>query len=226
MRYLTFMITALLVAAIAVVAGVAQAYSATPVANATAGMKLRLPELACTDLASGAEESTEDAGADTDVTPEGQPVDPDGQVLDGEDLGPDDEFSGTEEDEAMGGSEDPDEIFGAGGDDDICGEAGDDQLSGGPGSDKIDGGADDDSASGGKGRDFIFGDNGNDSLRGDAGNDDIVGGKGRDKVIGGSGNDRIDVKDGVRDVVKCGAGKDKVYADRRDVVADDCEQVK
>lgn len=226
MRYLTFMITACMVAVIAVIAGVAQAHTATPVANTTVELRvsLKLPELACSELASDYDESPEEL--DTGVTlPENQPVDTDEQVLDGEDQSSSDEF-GTEEDEALGGSEDDDKIFGAGGDDDLCGEAGDDWLSGGSGSDKIDAGEHDDSAQGGKGRDFIFGAGGNDVLRGDAGNDDLVGGKGRDKISGGAGNDRIDAKDGVRDTVKCGAGKDVVYADRRDVVAKDCERVK
>ena len=47
-----------------------------------------------------------------------------------------------------------------------------------------------------------------------------------DTVNGDEGDDRILVRDGVRDVVTCGAGIDRVRADFADDVAADCEQVK
>jgi len=42
-------------------------------------------------------------------------------------------------------------------------------------------------------------------------------------VFGNAGNDTINVVDGRRDVVDCGAGRDRVHADRRDVLRN-CER--
>ena len=50
-------------------------------------------------------------------------------------------------------------------------------------------------------------------------------GRGRDRVSGGSGNDTINTRDGERDTVTCGPGRDRVRADRIDTVARDCEIV-
>ena len=63
-----------------------------------------------------------------------------------------------------------------------------------------------------------------DELHGDAGNDDLAPGTGRDRVWGGPGNDTIAARDGSRDVIDCGAGLDRVTADRRDRVRG-CERV-
>ncbi len=49
--------------------------------------------------------------------------------------------------------------------------------------------------------------------------------RGRDCVRGGSGNDRVFARDGARDRIKCGRGRDVVFADRRDRVKG-CERVK
>lgn len=54
----------------------------------------------------------------------------------------------------------------------------------------------------------------------------LRGGPGPDVLRGGPGNDTVLVRDGGRDTVRCGAGRDRVLADRRDVVARDCEIVK
>jgi len=59
-----------------------------------------------------------------------------------------------------------------------------------------------------------------------AGNDTITGGPGSDRLYGEEGNDTIQSRDGALDVVGCGAGKDKVIADRQDLVGIDCEQVR
>jgi hypothetical protein len=72
--------------------------------------------------------------------------------------------------------------------------------------------------------------------------DAVVAGSGSDRIIGfdraglhiygDAGNDRIDVRDkskknrSIKDQVHCGPGKDKVYADKNDLVAKDCERVK
>jgi hypothetical protein len=37
--------------------------------------------------------------------------------------------------------------------------------------------------------------------------------------LGGAGNDTIEARDGRRDVIRCGAGHDKVKADKRDKLA-------
>jgi hypothetical protein len=49
---------------------------------------------------------------------------------------------------------------------------------------------------------------GKDNINGRGGADDIDAGQGRDKVRGGDGNDTIDIADGDRDLVDCGAGND------------------
>jgi Ca2+-binding RTX toxin-like protein len=75
------------------------------------------------------------------------------------------------------------------------------------------------------GADTILGLAGNDLLEGGTGNDTVVGGRGRDVLLGGAGNDVLSVRDGQRDRVTCGRGRDRVVADRLDVVARDCERV-
>jgi hypothetical protein len=63
--------------------------------------------------------------------------------------------------------------------------------------------------------DVLDGRGGNDKLLGLAGNDRLVGGAGRDALIGGTG----------KDMLRCGPGKDIARADRKDIVAADCETV-
>ena len=62
---------------------------------------------------------------------------------------------------------------------------------------------------------------GGDRLEGGAGNDTLGGGnpkaRGRDRIFGGPGRDEIYARDGVRDYINCGPGKDVVsYSDRSD----------
>ena len=47
----------------------------------------------------------------------------------------------------------------------------------------------------------------------------------QDNLSAGPGNDVLDVATKTRDVVTCGSGFDRVLADRKDVVAPDCEKV-
>ena len=75
------------------------------------------------------------------------------------------------------------------------------------------------------GGDTILGLAGDDLLDGGAGNDTLVGGKGRDLLYGRTGDDVLSVRDGVRDRVSCGSGRDRVVADQLDVVSRDCERV-
>ena len=75
------------------------------------------------------------------------------------------------------------------------------------------------------GGDTLLGLGGDDLLDGGGGNDTLVGGAGADRLVGGPGNDVASVRDGRRDRVACGPGRDRVLADRLDVVARDCEVV-
>lgn len=81
-----------------------------------------------------------------------------------------------------------------------------------------------DSLYGGAGNDVIRDDGSNDRLYG-GGNDNIAGGDGRDFGDAGAGNDVIRTKAESLDTVKCGAGKDTVYAGPADKVFGDCEKV-
>ena len=58
-----------------------------------------------------------------------------------------------------------------------------------------------------------------------AGNDRIDPGGGADAVYAGAGDDLVTSRDGARDRIVCGSGKDTVHADVRDSVARDCERV-
>jgi Ca2+-binding RTX toxin-like protein len=80
----------------------------------------------------------------------------------------------------------------------LFGETGDDVLTGGRSSDVLDGGP------------------GNDRVEGNGGRDQIDGGPGRDLLSGGRGGDRVEARDSERDTVRCGSGRDRVRADRRD----------
>jgi RTX calcium-binding nonapeptide repeat (4 copies)/WD40-like Beta Propeller Repeat len=59
---------------------------------------------------------------------------------------------------------------------------------------------------------------------GTGGADRIHGTARRDTIYALEGNDRIDVRGGGRDFVDCGLGRDVVRADRRDVIARNCER--
>lgn len=123
-------------------------------------------------------------------------------------------------------------LYGGDGNDTMRGGDGNDRLSAGAGNDTADGGAGADSVYGSAGRDSLLGRDGNDLLSagdgndrasGGAGRDRILAGKGRDTVVAGDGNDVIDVRDGSRDVVSCGAGRDIVRRDSKDVLRN-CER--
>jgi Ca2+-binding RTX toxin-like protein len=123
---------------------------------------------------------------------------------------------------------------GGAGNDTQWGLAGDDKQNGGSGNDTMDGGVGNDRQVAARGNDLMFGRGGKDSLDGGpgidvidggSGNDTLTGGSGRDKLMGGSGNDVINARDHTADVIKCGGGRDKVVADKTDVVARDCEKV-
>ncbi len=75
------------------------------------------------------------------------------------------------------------------------------------------------------GNDRIFGLAGHDRLVGGAGADTLEGGGGRDVLDAGAGADIVRARDGAIDNVRCGAGRDRVTADRVDRIGADCEVV-
>ncbi len=110
----------------------------------------------------------------------------------------DDTRNGTAARDLMLGAAGADRLAGLGGADCLYGQAGDDRLSGGPGADRLFGGP---------------------------GRDRLSGGPGADRFSGGAGADRISARDGRRERISCGSGRDIVTADRNDRVARDCERV-
>jgi Ca2+-binding RTX toxin-like protein len=91
----------------------------------------------------------------------------------------------------------------------IRGTSGNDVLVGTPGADTI---------CGFGGNDRIDGRGGPDVLLGGDGNDTLTGGSGSDLVFGGRGNDVLRGRDGLRDVLDGGPGRDSIVRDRRDTV--------
>lgn len=77
---------------------------------------------------------------------------------------------------------------------------------------------------------LLLGEEGSDLIKGGRGRDYMRGGAERDRMLGGKGADVIDAAtddaQGVKDVVECGDGRDIVFANGADKVADDCERVK
>ncbi|MGB7587635.1 MAG: hypothetical protein WBM00_02890, partial [Solirubrobacterales bacterium] len=76
-----------------------------------------------------------------------------------------------------------------------------------------------------RGGDCIYGGGGRDQIAGMDGPDFLVGGPGADNIGAGNGDDRILVRDGTRDVVRCGSGVDFVKADGIDSLSG-CERVR
>jgi hypothetical protein len=115
--------------------------------------------------------------------------------------------NGTEKKDQIRGSDDSEFIRGLRGGDRLRAKGGDDCVRGNRGKDRIRDGKGEDEVKAGKGRDRIGG------------------GPGKDQFKGGAKRDRIKSKDGARDVVRCGKGRDKVIADKRDKLRN-CERVK
>ncbi len=100
-----------------------------------------------------------------------------------------------------------DVIHGTARDDVICGRGGNDVIHGRGGNDLLVGGA---------GNDRIYGGPGQDLLVGGAGSDLLNGGGGQDTLLGSGGADTLYARDGVRDVVNGGLGRDRARVDRAD----------
>jgi len=131
-----------------------------------------------------------------------------------------DELIGTNKADFMDAKQDDDLLLGRSGADDMFG----DDLS--PEDTRTDG---DDELFGNDGKDTMTGFGGSDLLQG-GGNADSIDAtensenRGKDTVRGDGGRDFIQATDGVKDTIACGADEDTVLFDeRRDVVADDCE---
>ena len=149
-----------------------------------------------------------------------------------------------------------DTLLGGGGKDWLLGgnevrpQGGHKNLVGGSGNDGFFGGQGPDNMLGGSGNDALMGDHGSDSVVGGSGKDIVNGEEGGDRVVGGEGPDWVvsgDVRDtpkntlsggdgddaliannrpATKDIVSCDGGSDLVVADRKDLVADDCEKVR
>jgi len=77
-----------------------------------------------------------------------------------------------------------------------------------------------------RGSGYIEGTRWGDRICGRRGADDIHPGYGKDYVYAGAGPDVIYSRDIYGDVISCGPGRDRVFADRRDKVSKDCERVR
>jgi hypothetical protein len=111
----------------------------------------------------------------------------------------------------------PDRLDGGAGGDRIYGRAGGDRIRGRGGNDCL---------YGGRGNDMLSGGRGNDLLDGGRGSDKLNGGPGTDVMKGGSGRDVIGARDGVRDRISCGPGRDVARVDALDKVARGCEVIR
>ena len=148
---------------------------------------------------------------------------------------------GTQGRDFLKGTAGADNLIGKGETDLIFGLAGKDTLLGGPGKDVVFGGSfsggwglalgGDKHVVGGPGNDVVGGGKGSDNVQGQGGNDLLDGGEYdrpvKDTLSGGGGNDLffVDNDPAGEDVVTCGDGMDWVFADRKDMVAPNCEKV-
>jgi fermentation-respiration switch protein FrsA (DUF1100 family) len=78
---------------------------------------------------------------------------------------------------------------------------------------------------GSAGGDRLRGGGGNDRISGKGGDDCVRGNRGKDRLSGGGGNDRLAARDGERERIRCGKGKDTAVVDRIDRVRG-CEKRK
>ena len=133
-------------------------------------------------------------------------------------------ISGTARRDIRSGNARSNRIDGLGGDDTLRGRGGNDCLLGRGGNDRLLGDAGNDLLVGDRGDDTLFGGTGRDRLLGGPGADILTGGTGTDTIAGGPGSDLINARDGIRDIITCGAGADTASVDRIDRVTG-CEVV-
>ena len=135
-----------------------------------------------------------------------------------------DRLDGDGGDDRLIGGGDADNLSGRSGADSLTGRSGTDSVSGGAGHDRVVGGAGDDRLSGGGGDDSIAGAGGDDRLSAGGGDDRLTGGPGVNRYSAGAGDDVVDARNGRRERVSCGSGRDRARVDRRDRVSG-CERV-
>jgi Ca2+-binding RTX toxin-like protein len=125
---------------------------------------------------------------------------------------------GTAGDDTLAGTDRRDFVYGRAGNDTIAGNGASDFLFGQRGHDTVSGDA---------GRDALWGGSGNDTLEGGGGPDALYGGRGLDVLEGGQDGDFLHSaeKDGLPDIVDCGAGRDRAVIRVGDVAVD-CERVR
>ncbi len=117
-------------------------------------------------------------------------------------------------------------LFGERGRDRLVGNRGADRLFGGAGRDRLIGAQGNGGLQGRGGADRLSGGPGPDRVNGGAGNDRISVGGATNRASGGAGNDRISARNGKRDKINCGRGRDTVRADQKDRVSGNCETVR
>jgi Ca2+-binding RTX toxin-like protein len=144
---------------------------------------------------------------------------------------------GTDGPDILQGTNKADSLLGKGGNDGLFGKGGSDNLLGEEGKDWVLGGNErrvlggDKNLAGGPGNDGVIAGRGSDNASGGEGNDLMIDGDPRefshDNFSGDAGNDVLLVNHfpPFEDVASCGSGFDRVLADRKDVVAPDCEKV-
>jgi Ca2+-binding RTX toxin-like protein len=128
--------------------------------------------------------------------------------------------------DCVSGGSASDRLSGEGGPDRLAGNRGADRLFGGPGRDRLIGAQGNDGLQGRGGNDRLSGGRGPDRVNGGGGNDRISVGGATNRASGGAGNDRISARNGKRDKINCGGGRDVVRADANDRVAGNCEDVR
>lgn len=148
----------------------------------------------------------------TPPTPPNNPPAPD----DCRPAGEGETFFGTPGKDVMRGTPRDDTFFGFGGADTIYGGNGEDTVIAHEGDDTVRGGPCADSIKANDGRNRVYGEGGNDAMDGGNNADLIVGGGGKDSLLGLGGTDRLYARDGVREAVNGGSGRDQCAADRRD----------
>ena len=134
-------------------------------------------------------------------------------------------IDGERDNDTLYGGDDNDKLVGGSGRDRLYGQDDRDELFGGTANDRLEGGEANDMLAGGAGDDDLLGGSGSDRLFGEAGADRILGGGGRNQIDGGAGNDSIVARNGERDRIICGTGRDRVHADRFDRL-NGCEVVR
>jgi VCBS repeat-containing protein len=133
---------------------------------------------------------------------------------------------GGPRDDQLSGTNNADLIKGNEGADNIDGKNGEDTISGGKGRDSMRGGRAGDVVGGGPASDMAWGNQGNDRLKADVevknpGPNQAAKTKSARKpnrLLGGSGNDTFRARNGKRDIIRGGPGRDKAFVDRVDTV--------